>query len=286
MPPVKPPAAPPHPEFQTIGQLPARVQTVGTFMGSINRSVIQMYSEGLDAYYSRRTALTVVDQNGKMPSTVATLGIDIPSSLTGGGPQELGVKITVPKLYLEPDQMPGFTKLTADWNLTVHSQAVDDRLLKGHETLDETVHIGWGVFTSQTHVTADASESDERKRTTDDTATMSCHAEWGMIPVSQGMADLMAMERRALKSGMRIVEGLYQAKEEELKRKVGVAVPAADGSQLKPDPKPLPKLADTVTGAKDTGSSGGDSGGGSDTGSSGDSGDDSGPPVDDGGDDA
>ena len=282
MPDVKKPAAAPHPEYQTIGQLPARVQTVGTFMGSINRSVIQMYSEGLDAYYARRTALTQVDQNGNMPSTVATLGIDIPSALTGGeGPQELGVKITVPKLYLEPDQMPGFTKLTADWNLTVHSQAVDDRLLKGHETLDETIHVGWGVFSSQTHVTAESSQSDERKRTTDDTATMACHAEWGMIPVSQGMSDLMAMERRALKSGMRIVEGLYQAKEEELKRKVGVAVPAADGSQLKPDAKPLPKLADTVTGASDTGSSGGDGGdSGSDT-SGGD-----GPPTPDGGDDA
>lgn len=219
--------------YQTIGQLPARVPTVGEFLGQVAGAGVQADSMVKDAALHRIQAICAPGKDGKVPSVDLAAGIEIPEVLTGKAGESLAVKFSVPQLVYEPDRMLAIASLTADWNMTIHSTAVDATNLKAHETIDTTENIGWGPFSlGSVHIAAQSSQSESSKRTTDDTATLAAHMEMAQLPVSEGAAMIMSSMRRALAKGMEVVEKLTDAHVEDLKRRTATAVPAADGGAL------------------------------------------------------
>ena len=127
--------------------------------------------------------------------------------------------------------------MTASWHLNIHSTATDDSDIEAHESGSGEASIGWGPFKATVKIEASASESEVKKRTTDDTATLEATMEMSQIPVSEGQSMIMSSLRQIVRRGVEVVDKLAQKEAQQLARQAGVGVPAADGTVIPPDSK-------------------------------------------------
>ena len=223
-----------------IGQLPASVPTVGAFLSGATLAVVEADSMAKDAAVNRIRSLLTPDKNGNLPSVQYGYDFNIPGSLLddkgGGKDVDFQTRIQVPAVIFEPDRAVGVQSAEIDWNMTIHSTAVDESDIQAQESGSGEGSVGWGPFKATVKISASASESETKKRTTDDTATMSAKVVMAQMPVSEGCAMVNSTTRRWMRLEEGIVDQLVDAKVAVLRQQAGIPLPSNGGSQPSPQP--------------------------------------------------
>lgn len=229
---------PPNPN-QQLGQIPASVPSVGSFIAAVAMAGVEADSMAKDGAMNRIRTFLTPDKDGNLPSVQFGYDMNIPGALLGTkDPKDLdfNTRFKIPTVVMEPDRVLGIQSLSAKWHLNIHSTAVDESDVQAHESGSGEASVGWGPFKATVKIQASASESEVHKRTTDDTATLDAELQMSQMVVSEGQALVMSTIRTLMLKDVAIIEKLVDAKVDVLRQQAGIPLPDGGGAQPQPQP--------------------------------------------------